>query len=344
VVKPAAKRAAKAKTSKAKTSRTKSSKKTSKSTAKPEPMHVVVVGAGRMGADIALNFVIAGWRCDVIEPDAKVRERAAAYWQQELKRLGKTARGRYLHLHADGAAPQWPAVDLAVEAVFEDLKLKHAILKEIEAKVRRDTLITTNTSSLKISDVTSVLKHADRSAGLHFMIPAHVMLAVEITRGRKTAAATMTRLVSWMTAMGKVPIVLNRDVPGMLINRIQHAMYREIYHLIDEGIATAEAVDLAVRFGFGFRYPILGPVVSRDIHGLAVHLAVSKQIYPTLHNGTTPSRKLSQLVKQGHHGVRTGRGFYQWDPKTTEQRLLHFTKLLEQGLRRVKQRGKPTEF
>jgi 3-hydroxybutyryl-CoA dehydrogenase len=121
-------------------------------------------------------------------------------------------------------------------------------------------------------------------------------------------------------------------------------MYREIYHLIDEGIATAEAVDLAVRFGFGFRYPILGPVVSRDIHGLPVHLAVSKQIYPTLHNGTTPSRKLSQLVKQGHHGVRTGRGFYQWDPKTTEQRLLHFTKLLEQGLRRVKQRGKPTEF
>jgi 3-hydroxybutyryl-CoA dehydrogenase len=344
VVKPAAKRAAKTKTSKAKSSKAKSSKKASKTTSTHKPMHVAVVGAGRMGADIALNFAIAGWRCDVIEPDAEVRERAAAYWQRELKRLGKTARGRKLRLHADSAALEWPTVDLAVEAVFEDLKLKHTVLKEIEAKVRRDTLIATNTSSLKISDVTSVLKHGDRSAGLHFMIPAHVMLAVEITRGRKTAAATMARLLSWMTAMGKVPIVLNRDVPGMLINRIQHAMYREIYHLIDEGIATAEAVDLAVRFGFGFRYPILGPVVSRDIHGLPVHLAVSKQIYPTLHNGTTPSRKLSQLVKQGHHGVRTGRGFYQWDPKTTEQRLLHFTKLLEQSLRRVKQRGKPTEF
>jgi 3-hydroxybutyryl-CoA dehydrogenase len=336
VVKPVTKRTAKAKTSKAKTSKTK--------TSKPRPRHVVVVGAGRMGADIALNFAIAGWRCDVIEPDAKVRERAAAYWQRELKRLGKAARGRTLRLHADGAALEWPAVDLAVEAVFENLKLKHAVLKQIETKVRRDTLIATNTSSLKISDVTSVLKHADRSAGLHFMIPAHVMLAVEITRGRNTAAATMNKLVSWMTAMGKVPIVLNRDVPGMLINRIQHAMYREIYHLIDEGIATAEAVDLAVRFGFGFRYPILGPVVSRDIHGLPVHLAVSKKIYPTLHNGTTPSRKLCQLVKQGHHGVRTGRGFYQWDPKTTERRLIHFTKLLEQSLRRVKQRGKPTEF
>jgi 3-hydroxybutyryl-CoA dehydrogenase len=340
-VRPAASaKVAKTRASKASTSKTRASK----TAAKYKSMHIVVVGAGRMGADIALNFVIAGWHCDVIEPDAKVRDRASAYWRQELKRLGKNALGLQLHMHADDSALNWPTVDLALEAVFENLKLKHAILKEIETKVRRDTLIATNTSSLKITDVTSVLKHADRSAGLHFMIPAHVMLAVEITRGRKTAAATMNRLVSWMTAMGKVPIVLNRDVQGMLINRIQHAMYREIYHLIDEGIVTAETVDLAVRFGFGFRYPILGPVVSRDIHGLPVHLAVSQQIYPTLHNGTTPSRKLSQLVKQGHHGVRTGRGFYTWDPKTTEKRLLHFTKLLEQGLRRVKQRGRPTEF
>jgi len=255
-----------------------------------------------------------------------------------------TARSRKLRLHADGASLDWPTVDLAVESVFEDLKLKHAVFKEIEARVRRDTVIATNTSSLRISEVTSALKHADRSAGLHFMVPAHVMLAVEVTRGRKTTASTMAKLVSWMTAMGKVPIVLDRDVPGMLINRIQHAMYREIYHLIDEGVATAETVDLAVRFGFGFRYPILGPVVSRDIHGLPVHLAASRQIYPTLHNGTAPSRKLSQLVKQGHHGVRTGRGFYQWDPQTTQQRLIHFTKLLEQSLRRVKRRGEPTEF
>jgi 3-hydroxybutyryl-CoA dehydrogenase len=176
------------------------------------------------------------------------------------------------------------------------------------------------------------------------MTPAHVMLAVEITSGRNTAASTMAKLVSWMEEMGKVPIVLNRDVPGMLINRIQHAMYREIYHLIDQGIATAETVDLAVRFGFGFRYPILGPVVSRDILGLPVHLAVAKQIYPTLHNGKTPSRKLRRLVKDGHHGVRTGRGFYSWDSKTIGPRLTHFAELLEQSLLRVRRRGKPSEF
>lgn len=118
MVKPATKRTAKAKTSKAKTSKTKTSKT---KTSTPKPMHVVVVGAGRMGADIALNFVIAGWHCDVIEPDAKVRERATAYWQRELKRLRKAGRGRKFRLHADGAALEWPAVDLVVESVFENL-------------------------------------------------------------------------------------------------------------------------------------------------------------------------------------------------------------------------------
>jgi 3-hydroxybutyryl-CoA dehydrogenase len=317
-------------------------RKTSESSARPR--HAVVIGAGRMGADIALALALGGWRCDVIETDSVVRERAGSYWQQELKRLRATASSRRMRLHADAAAVKWNTVDLALEAVFEDLSLKHAVLRDIEAKVRRDALIATNTSSLRITDVMSVLKHTGRSAGLHFMTPAHVMLAVEITSGRNTAASTMAKLVSWMEEMGKVPIVLNRDVPGMLINRIQHAMYREIYHLIDQGIATAETVDLAVRFGFGFRYPILGPVVSRDILGLPVHLAVAKQIYPTLHNGKMPSRKLRQLVKDGHHGVRTGRGFYSWDLKTIGPRLTHFTELLEQSLRRVKRRGKPSEF
>jgi 3-hydroxybutyryl-CoA dehydrogenase len=147
-----------------------------------------------------------------------------------------------------------------------------------------------------------------------------------------------------MDAMGKVPVVLNRDVPGMLINRIQHAMYREIYHLIDSGITTAVDVDRAVRFGFGFRYNILGPVVSRDIHGLPVHLATSKNLYPTLHNGRRPSKTLEKLVAEGHHGITTGRGFYTWDPNTVEKRMTEFTRMLEAGFARVKRRGEPTEF
>jgi 3-hydroxybutyryl-CoA dehydrogenase len=309
-----------------------------------KPRRVVVIGAGRMGADIALAFARGGWSCDVIDTDRGVRERASSYWRRELKRLRSSNAIGLLRIHGRADTVEWRSVDLAIECVFEELGLKHKVLKEIEPLMPRNAIIATNTSSLRITDITSVLKDASRAAGLHFSVPSHVMLAVEITRGRKTSARTMTRLTSWMRDMNKVPIVINRDVPGMVINRIQHAMYREIYNLIDQGVATAETIDLAVRFGFGFRYSILGPVVSRDIHGLPVHLAVSEQLYPTLHNGKTPSRRLKQLVRDGHHGVRTGRGFYRWDKKTVGSRMTHFTELLEDTLKRIKRPGQPTEF
>jgi len=314
------------------------------STPAARPPHAVVIGAGRMGADIALAFALGGWHCDVVETDQGARERASSHWRQDLKRLRASRAISLLQMHAEAEKVNWKQADLAIECVFEDLQMKRKLLKSIEPRMRRDAIIATNTSSLRITDVASALKDASRAAGLHFSVPSHVMLAVEITRGGRTSDDTMKQLTSWMTDMGKVPIVINRDVPGMVINRIQHAMYREIYHLIDEGIATVETIDLAVRFGFGFRYSILGPIVSRDIHGLPIHLAVSEQIYPTLHNGKVPSKKLRQLVKSGHHGVRTGRGFYQWDPKTIGSRLTHFTELLEDTLKRVKRRDQPTEF
>lgn len=297
-----------------------------------------------MGADIAIAFARNGWRCEVTETELAVHKRASAYWAKEFKRLRSNAAGKAITLHEGTGTVPWKQADLVIEAVFEDLALKHRLLREIEPLVRAEAIIATNTSGLRVRDVVNPLKRQQRSAGLHFSVPAHVMLVVEVTRGPKTSDATMKKLLGWMDAMGKVAVVLNRDVPGMLINRIQHAMYREIYHLIDSGITTAEDVDRAVRFGFGFRYNILGPVVSRDIHGLPVHLATSKNLYPTLHNGRKPSATLQRLVDQGHHGVTTGRGFYKWDPKTVDARMTEFTRLLESGIARIRRRGQPTEF
>jgi len=303
---------------------------------------VAILGAGRMGADIALAFARAGWRVDVVESDGDHLRQAKKYWKTEGRRLRIPA--RRLRIHASLEAVDWQAVDLLIEAVTENLALKHRLLRAIEPRLRRDAYVATNTSGLRIGDVTRVLKRPQRSGGMHFMVPAHVMLAVEVTRGPKTSRATLKRFLGWLEAMGKVPVVLRRDVPGQLINRLQHAMYREIYHLMDQGVVTAQDVDRAVRFGFGFRYHILGPVVSRDIHGLPVHLATAKNIYPTLHNGRKAPRVLQRLVAAGHHGVRTGRGFYPWDPGTVDRRLRRFTEMLEASLRRVKRVGEPTEF
>ncbi|OGA56458.1 MAG: hypothetical protein A3F77_00370 [Betaproteobacteria bacterium RIFCSPLOWO2_12_FULL_67_28] len=303
---------------------------------------VAILGAGRMGADIALAFARGGWRCEVIETDARRAAETAKYWARECRRLRLPRAAIRMHAANDGVA--WRSVDLLIEAVTEDLALKRRLLRELEPRLRKDAFIATNTSGLRISEVTRVLERPERSAGMHFMVPAHVILAVEITKGRHTAEATLRRFAGWVKALGKVAVVLRRDVPGMLINRIQHAMYREIFHLIDAGIVTAEDVDRAVRFGFGFRYPWLGPVVSRDIHGIPVHYATAKHLYPTLHNGKRPARVLAQLVKAGHHGVRTGRGFYRWDPATTDRRLRKYTALLEASLKRIRRIGEPAEF
>ncbi len=319
-------------------------KKPMKQAADAAPRTVVVIGAGRMGADIVLAFAMGGWNCEVVETDAGMRQRAKAYWPKELARLRAKSSLRRIRLHADLAPVSWKAAHLVIEAVTENLALKHRLLRKVEALAGRRALIVTNTSSLRIADVTRPLRHAERSAGLHFMLPSHVMLAVEVTKGPKTSAATMRRLLGWMDELGKVPIVLARDVPGMLINRVQHAMFREIYHLIDSGIVRPEDVDRAVRFGFGFRYQYAGPVVSRDIHGLPVHLATARAIVPTLHNGKAPGVLLRKLVAAGHHGVRTGRGFYQWDTRTVGRRLEHYSRLMEGALGRVKRRGEPTEF
>lgn len=311
---------------------------------KAAPGRVVVLGAGRMGGDIALDFARAGWRCEVVDPAAEVRRRAQRYWSRELKRL-KLARVRgRLVLHEAYATVPWKDVDLVVETVTEDLALKHAVLAQVEPLAPRKAIIATNTSGFRMGDVFRRLKHPERSVGMHFSVPAHVMPVVEVTRGPKTSDATLAKAVRWMEASRKVPVVLQRDVPGMLINRIQHAMYREIYHLIDEGIATPRDIDRAVRFGFGFRYQIIGPVASRDILGLPVHLEVARNLYPTLHNGTKPSRIVSQLVRDGRHGVRVGHGFYKWDPATVERRLTRFNQMLDEGFARVRRLGEPTEF
>ena len=160
---------------------------------------VTIIGAGRMGADMAIAFARAGWRCDVVETSAAMRKRAAAYWAREGKRLRAASVLKRIRLHADLDAVPWKEMDLVIEAVFEDLALKHELLRDIEPRVRADTLICTNTSGLRVRDVVKPLKKQARSAGLHFSVPAHVMMVVEVTRGPKTADATMKKLLGWMT-------------------------------------------------------------------------------------------------------------------------------------------------
>lgn len=274
----------------------------------------VVVGGGKMGGEIAPMLACGGWRVHVVEPDAQVRAglRARALGTAKLLGAPRASAGRVL-AHAALESVPWREVALVIEAAPERLAVKRALFARIEALAPARTIITTNSSSLRVTDIATVLDRPARAAALHFLAPVAVVPLVEIVRGEKTGAATIRRLNQWMQALGRMPVNLARDVPGMLVNRVQHAMMREIVDLIDRGVVTVDDVDRAVRFGFGFRLAVCGPLRQRDLNGLLIHLQSAEQIYPDLASGKRPGRMLARLVAAGHTGARAGRGFHRWD-------------------------------
>jgi 3-hydroxybutyryl-CoA dehydrogenase len=222
-----------------------------------------------------------------------------------------------------------------VEAVPETLDLKRRAFAELDRLVPSEVPIGTNTSGLRVTDIARDCTTRSRMANLHFFLPAHLVPGVEVVQGEFTDPATCDRLAAIMAALGRKPIRVARDVPGFLANRIQHALMREAFAVIDQGLASAEDVDAAVRYAFGFRYVAAGPILQKELAGLETQLAAARSIYPTLCNSAEPSPTLARLVAEGKLGTKTGEGFRPWPPEVAacereryERVLLAAAKLL----------------
>ena len=299
---------------------------------------VAIIGGGKMGGDIAAVLATGGWDVHVQEPAAPMRASLPARFRTALKplRASKAALAR-LNVHDTLEAIPWPRVTLVIEAVPEQLALKQALFKRIEALAPRKAILTTNTSSLPLAKVTAKVKHKDRVAILHWATPANISPLVEIVRGRATSAKTIQQVNAWMRAVGKLPVNLSRDVDGMIINRVQHAMMREAFSLVDRGIVSLEDIDLAVRYGFGFRFVACGPVLQRDLNGLVINHRAATQIYPTLNTSRVPPHALASRVRAGHVGVTVGQGFYQWDKRELGPWLRRYETLLGKVLKLMRE-------
>ncbi|MBY0409404.1 MAG: 3-hydroxyacyl-CoA dehydrogenase, partial [Burkholderiaceae bacterium] len=173
---------------------------------------------------------------------------------------------------------------------------------------------------------------AQRMLGLHFFMPAHLVPLVEVVLGQQSDAALGTWLCQFMRQCGSVPVLVRKDKPGFLANRMQHALSREAFALIDEGIASAEDVDAAVRFGFGFRFLAAGPVLQRDHAGIEIHTAAAATMYPTLCNTDIPAKALRDQVARGELGMKTGKGFFDWPEDKKQAERARYDHLLRQGL------------
>ncbi|MBW8639066.1 3-hydroxyacyl-CoA dehydrogenase [Hoeflea sp. WL0058] len=294
--------------------------------------HVIVVGAGAMGRDIAAMFLGGGSRIEVVLRDSSKVEVTREGIAVSVAETGHDFEPSRLMIRSGMHATDWRNADLVVEAVPEDLAMKRAIFSDIAGRVARDAIVASNASAIPISAITEGLSLDHNAIGMHFFLPAHLVPLVEIVRGQNTNPAVANRAVSMLRAAGRTPVLVNRDTPGFLANRIQHAMMREVFAVIDEGLASPEDVDAAVRYSFGMRFLAAGPLMQKELSGLDTQMAAASSIYPVLANNAEPGPILAEKVKQGHTGLKALQGFWRWTPDEAERVREEFRTALMQSL------------
>jgi 3-hydroxybutyryl-CoA dehydrogenase len=299
----------------------------------------LVLGGGTMGVGIIAMFLAGGWKVDVVSRSASTREGLPAATARALQVMGKPGDTSGLSTYPKLADAHWPAISVAVETVTEDLPLKQALFAEMEALARPDCALTSNSSSFPISHIGLGLKTQGRMMGLHFFMPAHLIPLVEVVRSVHTDAALAEKVGGIMSALGKRPVQVKKDVIGFLGNRIQAALMREALWLIEQEVASPADVDATVRLSFGFRYAAAGPIVQKEHSGWDTTCAVAKVIYPDLCNADGPPPVLQRNVDEGRIGFKTRRGFFDWNDESIAKERARYERALRKCLEIFREEG-----
>lgn len=277
---------------------------------------VAVIGAGTMGRGIAQAAAQAGHPTTLFDAVPGVPARARTEIEATLEKGiargkvtadEKTAALERLQLENE-LAPAVAEADLVVEAIPENLELKRALFRELDA-LAPGALLGTNTSSLSIADIAEGVKRPGRVLGLHFFNPVHLMRLVEIVVAPQTEGEAVERARAFVESLGKRPIVV-RDSPGFATSRLGLTLGLEAMRMMEEGVATAEDIDLAMELGYN--HP-MGPLKLTDLVGLDVRLAIAEHLARTIDaTRFDPPGVLRRLVEEGKLGRKTGEGFYLW--------------------------------
>lgn len=288
---------------------------------------VVVVGSGMMGSGIGAMAALAGRRTILTDLDAERarlgRDRAVSCIrlreENGLASSQQAQRALSLLEYQEDVEHAVKCASLVIEAISEDLAAKQALFLRLDTLLPPDVPICSNTSGLQITQIAALCGHPERTMTTHFWMPAHLVPLVEVVMGAHTREETARQVVEELKLWKKSPVLVRKDLPGHLANRIFQAIIREAVATVASGLASAEDVDTAISCGMAMRFPEWGPLMHLDAIGLQLGLTVQETVLPSICADQHAGSYLRDLVDQGKLGVSTGAGFYDWKKRDIQQ-------------------------
>jgi len=301
---------------------------------------IAVLGAGVMGTGIGQTFAMKGHEVMMIyvydditrgNPVDRMRENLKVLCDNDVLKeedipeiLARVKCTESIEEAAEFA-------DVFFECIVENLSVKQDYFKRLDEMCPETTILATNTSAISVTEIAEKSVHKDRIIGTHFWKPAYLMPLVEVIKTKYVSEKTVETIYALLEDAGKSPVIVQKDVPGFLANRMQHALFREAISIVENGIATPEDVDKAIKNGFGMRLGVMAPFEVIDSGGTDLTYSIHKYLFPHIENSTEPSKLLKEKLDEGKLGFKSGEGFMKWTPEQIEESQ----KNLIEGLIRV---------
>jgi 3-hydroxybutyryl-CoA dehydrogenase len=284
--------------------------------------NISVIGAGIMGHGIGLTYALGGYKVALSARRETTLSNAIRHIRDDLKTFAdsglisqdmieETLSRLTTTTNLEKAVKD---ADFVTETVAEDVEVKRKIFSNLDVFCPEHTIFASNTSSLVLRDFASQCSRKERILITHWFNPPHIVPVVEVVRGEETSDETMELVYALLKKVKKVPVKILKEIPGFVVNRIQMGMIREVWSLWQQGIASPEDIDLAVKGSFGFRLAAIGPLATCDLGGLDLWYGIADRLFKVINDAHEPPEALKRMVEEaGELGLKTGKGFFDYN-------------------------------
>ena len=292
---------------------------------------IAVIGLGTMGPGIAARLARGGIKVSAFDSsDAQIEKARTALGPANdvLDRLGIERKAGGDVTFATSLADAVKGADLVIENVPEKIEIKAEVYRALDGLIGKDTLVVSDTSGIPITKLQEHLSNPARFAGMHWSNPPHIIPMIEVISGEKTAPETAQAIVALIERLGLLPVVVKKDVPGFVENRILYALLREAIDLVEEGVIAPEALDTCVSWGIGYKLSIIGPMALLDMAGLDIYHSVASFLNQELSTRKDIAPFITKRVEAKRLGLKTGGGVYDYTPERSKELILERARML----------------